>query len=485
MNIGFSRNWQLTNSQKRRLDMVNFAEENGVSAAVKEFGTTYKTVNLWINRYRREGIAGLADRPRRNGQTRAVCTNRSRSKLNIMKPRNRLSFVSATPAVPEDKEIKPAPVDIVEEIMAEPPRELRSRKEITVEKAVSEIVSARHSKTDIKTIQIGLFNLDTIDSFGELCQKYNLPSWQFTAFDSQTGGAWIAYSYEISRELQIEFLKTLSKHFSTHGILSNQINFELCYDSAISGKLKQTDTAKTEESPDHYFSGDMVVTNGASFRDSGINGFHRLLEDNFYYALRVKTVSNLLARADEFLLRYNYKKNFESPLNLPPNQLTCREYGNNYGPEILRYKPVLLKNNQANKARYFIGLKMIAGLFASIVGSVLSKRKKALRITSRPLPPNTGITTTPQTLPGTESADKFEYINLKNMNWGKPRDKKTETAVKAGGVRNRQEIINRARELLAQKRTITELKNMLPMTEGELSLLSQNITLSNEERNRQ
>ncbi len=485
MNIGFSQNRQLTKSQKQRLDMVNFAEENGISAAVKEFGITYKTVNLWINRYRREGIAGLADRPRRNGRAPVVHTNRLKSRLTIMKPRNRVSFLSTSSILPKDNEIKPNPVDMTEEIMPEPPTVLEPVKEFAVRKTLPDTISPRHFKTDTKTIQIGLLNLEKIDSYGDLYQKYNLPSWQFTAFDPQTGGAWIAYSFEIGWEQQDGFFKILSKHLSSHGILSNQINFELCYDSAILEKSGQANIAKTEESLEQYFSGGVVVKSGTSFKDSEINRFHCLLEDNFYLSLRVRTVSKLMEKAEAFLLRYNYKENFESPLNLPPNQLICRQYGNNHDPEILKFRPIVLEKNQVSKVRYLIGLRMIAGLFTSIVASVLTRRKRVIRVTSMPLPPKARLETIPQTLRGIESNDnKFEYISLKNMNWEKPRDKQIETDAKTSKVRNRQELINRAKELLAQKRSIAELKNTLPMTEGELSMLSQNITFSDKERNK-
>lgn len=197
MNIGFSQNSQLTKSQKRCLEMVNFAGENGISATVKEFGTTYKTVNLWITRYRRDGIAGLADRARQNGQIPEICTKRSKSKLTIIKPRNKASYLSAASTLPEDAEIKAEPVDMAEKIIPEPLSVSTTQKEMTPVRRLPEVVTGRYSNIDLKTIRIGLLNLGEIDDFGDLCRKHDLPSWQFTAFDPQSGGAWIAYTFEI------------------------------------------------------------------------------------------------------------------------------------------------------------------------------------------------------------------------------------------------------------------------------------------------
>jgi len=507
MNIGFSQNSQLTKNRKRRLEMVNFAEENGISATVKEFKTTYKTVNLWITRYRREGIAGLADRVRQNGQIPEICTNRSKSKLTILKPRNKASYLSAASALPEDEEIKAEPVAIAEKIIPEQPSVSKRQKEIIPVRRLPEVVTPRYANNDSKTIQIGLLNLKETDRFGDLCRRHDLPSWQFTAFDSQSGGAWIAYTYEIDRASQNEFLTAVSKHLVSHGISLNQVKFELCYDAAISDKWGQADTIKTAENPEHRFPGQIVITNGLSEHGSPLNRFHRLLEDKFYSSLSVNSVSKLLKKAESFMLQYNYKENFGAMLNLPPNQLICRQSGDNFDPEILKFKPLVLKKNRTDKARYLVGLRMMAGLFSSLAGSILSRRKRVgitrgiqiakeanlaknakkakkanevkrtTKEVSNSLSSRAMIDTAGQTGPTVRVVNnKIEFISLKNMNWEKPREKKAETDT--GTVK-----VRRAKELLAQKRSIAELKSRLPMTEGELSMLSRNMTFSDRERN--
>ncbi len=259
---------------------------------------------------------------------------------------------------------------------------------------------------------------------------------------------------------------SISKHLTSCGILVDLINFELC--------------------------------NDAINFDSHLGNFHRLLEDNFYSTRRINSISKLLETSESFIIQYNYKMNFNASLNLPPNQLICRQYGNNFGPGILKFKPVVLDKNQTARARYLVGLKMMAGMFGAIARSIRFRRKsgrvKSTKNTnktytaqtklSKPLMPNFGIETTPQMQRGAAPVNnKFEYISLKDMNWERPKEKQIKMDARANKVRNRQELINRAKELLAQKRSIAELKSMLPMTEGELSMLSRNITFSDKERN--
>ncbi len=448
MNIGFSKNKQMTKIQKRHQDMVSCDEENGIRTAVKEFGKTDTMINQSF----------------RNVRNSISNTNRIKSKLTVIKPRNKASYLTSASSISEHQNIDIEPADIMEEVLPEKSYASESKKESKTEKIIPEVALPKYS--DTKTIQIGILNLKEIDNFGDLCQKYNLPSWQFTAFDPQTGGAWISYSLEMNREKQNEFAMSISKHLTSCGVLIDQINFELCNDTI------------------NY--------------DSHLGKFHRLLEDDFYSSSGINSISKLLAESESFIIQYNYKMNFDASLNLPPNQLICRQYGNNYGPGVLRFKPVVLSNNLSCGARYLMGLKMMARMFGAIVGSIRLRRKSGrVRITensnkvntvktkiSNPLMSIVKIETTPQ-MPRSAVPvnNKFEYISLKDMNWERPKEKQIKMDARTNKVRNRRELIGRAKELLAQKRSMAELKSMLPMSEGELSMLNQNITFSDTERN--
>ena len=446
MNIGFSKNKQITRGEKRRQKMVYLDEKNEIKSAVKRFGTSDNSVTL----------------PDQNFLNSISNQNRIKSSLTVIKPRNKRSFLAPAPTVSENKNIEIEPVEIMEEVLPEVPVITESNNEITTEKIVPEVVGRQNFET--RTIQIGLLNLSEIESFGDLCQKYNLPSWQLTAFDPQTGGAWINYSNEMSPEKQNEFSIVIAKHLASFGILDDKIKFELCYDATNS--------------------------------DSHLGQFHCKLEDNFYSSIEVKSLSKLLRESELFMTRYNYKINFEGPLTLPPNQLICRLYGIESAAEILTFKPTVLDKNKVSRARYLIGLRMMAGMLTSIGRSVRFRRNgirtavsakiankinaKKAKSSASSIKDNSKAIIPNRTVP---SQNKFEFISLKNMNWEKPEARQIKSVAATSKIRNRQELISRAKELLAQKRSITELKNTLPMTEGELTLLSKNITFSDKERN--
>ena len=460
MNIGFSQKKQLNNNKKRRLEMV----------------------------------------------TR---TNQTKSRLTVIKPRNKALFVGAVLETPEIKNIKTAPIKLREEIIPEQENKQESKQEIIIEKRLPEPLTRRfieteaETKTNIKTIQIGLLNLSEINRFGKLCQNYKLPSWQFTAFDPPTGGVWISYASAVDAEKQNSFIAALSRHLISCGLSPEQIKFELCYDSTIQNKLGPDVTDSTAAGAKQCFDGRMVVKTDFAEQNYKINKLHNLFEDKFYQSVKVHSVPQLLKKVESFLVQYNYNENYEASLSLPANQLMCRQYGNKSGPNILRFKPLVLEMNQTGKIRYLLGLKMMAGLFSSMAGSVRSgsKRirnvkiiKRANRATienkvmtsktkiSKPLMSDRNIKPTAPIVTVKPVENKFEFISLKNMNWEKPAVKQFKSDSESSRVRNRRELINRAKYLLAQKRSIAELKKTLPMTEGELSMLSQNITLSDRER---
>ena len=55
---------QMKNIYNIRKKIVEYALNNGISAAANNYGTTRKTVRKWVNRYAAEGTKGLKDRSR-------------------------------------------------------------------------------------------------------------------------------------------------------------------------------------------------------------------------------------------------------------------------------------------------------------------------------------------------------------------------------------------------------------------------------------
>lgn len=47
-----------------RLEMVKYAEENGISKTARDYRTTRLTVRKWVRRYKEKGLNGLKDRSR-------------------------------------------------------------------------------------------------------------------------------------------------------------------------------------------------------------------------------------------------------------------------------------------------------------------------------------------------------------------------------------------------------------------------------------
>ncbi|MGQ9559830.1 MAG: helix-turn-helix domain-containing protein [Candidatus Oleimicrobiaceae bacterium] len=47
-----------------RLEMVGYAEENGIGKTGRHYRTTRLAVRKWIRKYKEEGLSGLRDKPR-------------------------------------------------------------------------------------------------------------------------------------------------------------------------------------------------------------------------------------------------------------------------------------------------------------------------------------------------------------------------------------------------------------------------------------
>jgi hypothetical protein len=130
-------------------------------------------------------------------------------------------------------------------------------------------------------------------------------------------------------------------------------------------------------------------------------------------------------------------------------------------------------------------VSLLTGIKRILTPSGSNSRKRRIRRTvissARPMREKTRRQINPA---DTLSCTDFEFINLK------PRDRRSETTpderrVKGEyRVRDRQEILRQAREMVDRKKSSARIKRALPITDGELSFVRQNLTLKNMARSK-
>jgi hypothetical protein len=419
--------------------------------------------------------------------------NRSikKSNLTLMKPRDKARVASKSvlrPAEPVFRKVSLSSTDEMTILDA-----IRQSEEITPipnvpvratvkDKIRSDSIIFRQSANIGQTIQIGVLNLGSLDKIGEMYQKKNLPLWQFTAIDKAAGAAWTALAYEFGCTQLNAFVKYLSDNFGNAGKTTTQTNIEFHFDIMTGRRLNREDYDGIKEYCAQYFAAAAICHD--TFREeSPLNEFHSAIIQKFYLSEEIAVSNKLLAALHTYLLRYNFNENYESTSDLPPYQLICRQEGGSCRQEILTGKPIVLDKNIGIGIKYLASLKLLVGGMIAFTASVIARRKRDLLIKLKPQPPhnnNSFNSLLPQTACPPETS--CEYISLKDIAWRKSDENPVNSRKYSNKIRNRQEIIDRALKLLAEKRPMAELKRDLPITEGEISILSRNLMLNKEVR---
>jgi len=127
---------------------------------------------------------------------------------------------------------------------------------------------------------------------------------------------------------------------------------------------------------------------------------------------------------------------------------------------------------------------LAAGLLTAVVYSLISDRKKGFK---PPILLGASASSTAkveQSGFGHESiARDFEFIDLSKT--GKKEDMTTQIFRPQGEykIRDRQEILQQAKKMIARKKDGSNAKLTLPITEGELAFIKQNISNKENKRN--
>jgi len=415
----------------------------------------------------------------------------NKSSLTLMRPRDKvrpaLKFVPhpIVPVIPEANlfsvDESTAPEEIQQPFEIAPVR-IESENAADKIKIQSDSVTFKRPAKISQTIQIGILGLGDIDKIGEVFRGKNLPLWQFTAFDKVTGAAWLSFAHELEQSSLIAFVRYLSDNFNKTGKTTAQICIEFHFDMAIGRNLNREDYNAIREYCSQHFAA-ANICHDLPHDKSLLNEFHDTLIRKFYHSQKASTTGRLLDILHAYLLKYNFNDNNEAISDLPPYQLICQQEGGPFSREILSGKPIILDRNPGNGINYLSSLRLLAGSMIAFLSSAIAPRKKRLFIKSklRSLRDiNSANSLARQTVRPPETG--YEYISLRDVAWKRPDENPVSPGKYSSKIRNRQEIINRALKLLAEKRPMAELKRDLPITEGEISMLQRNLMLNKEVR---
>jgi transposase len=456
-------------NRQQRFEMVQYAAEHGISAAARKFNTTRKTVRMWLNRYRREGEEGLSNISHRYRKKRLAGSDQIRDAKRNEQRCLELSSERISELINlQYRQNHGYRSDIGQ-----------TRHALDNRNAGLRQMSSFSTVTEDSTIQFDVLSLKKIDHYGDRCGKYNLPCYQYTACHKQSGAVWIAFAYKNTLAQKLEFWQVLRNHLKNCGLNVEGISVECRFDDPSARDDNDGRSSELIQAVEENFARCCIYPRE---KDSfaGIENFHRHITREIYSAVNIRTVRGLLKKVNKYIIGYNYHSRHGVSSGLPPYQLFCRSADCLCRENILAMSSEILDSY----SRTGNGL-----------GTVLNPLRSVLNFISKS--ENNGDTAEsavqsglPRPRPATAPAGhkmsnmrEFEFINLKAVEWNQAASNHS-PADRIGRNHHRREIIDRARLMLEQKRTPDNLRGDLPLTEGELALLNQKISMDRQVRNR-
>jgi hypothetical protein len=119
-----------------------------------------------------------------------------------------------------------------------------------------------------------------------------------------------------------------------------------------------------------------------------------------------------------------------------------------------------------------------AGILTALIYSLFTgKQKRNISLVASGLSSaNAGVSLPVEKRPSIRSRD-FEFVDFKNERRKSQADNKVPAPKGDSRTRNRQEILRQAMEMLSQKKGNAEIRESLPVTDGELAFIKQNLNL--------
>lgn len=318
-----------------RLNMVQMAQDKGISAAARYYRTTRNTVRKWLTRYHQQGLSGLA--------------NRKRIPKHIP---------HKTPKAIEDR--------IIELRKTHPawgPERLKMHYDIPVStKAIARIIrqaglvrrrkkkwnkqrDLRAQKQALKPfqlIQVDVKDLIDINKYWPQMRHLGLPRYQFSARDVRTGGIWYSYGRSKDSTNGGMFITYLLRQLEHYGVELSEVTIQTDNGTEFVGHiLKKHNESSFSEAIERFGANYRRIPPRACSWQSDVEVFHKLIEDEFYDLEEYRDQIEFMAKAYAYCLYFNYRrKNRWRGCKTPVELL--KELNSKISPKVFNLMPILL-----------------------------------------------------------------------------------------------------------------------------------------------
>ena len=298
-----------------RLEMVRFAQREGIKPTARRFVTTPKTVRKWLRRWQPGTFEGLQDR--------------SRAPLNPNRP---ISPLQRQKAISLKKRLHSFGAERIKRDYNLSISEKAIRNIWRQEGLLKRKRKKHQTKNDLRAVKAAwkLFEQTSIDTkdlidIPELwpqIRRHHLPKVQYTAREVVSGFQWIAYAQERSMANSNLFAQLLIQHLQLCGVDLDGCRFQTDNGSEFIGSWQAKEESaftKTVQAVPGLIH--QTIPPKAHTWQADVETAHALIEDEFYMVENFANCQHFLDKANSYILwfnvaRKNSYKGHKTPLHI-------------------------------------------------------------------------------------------------------------------------------------------------------------------------
>ena len=305
---------QMKNAYSFRKKLVEYALENGISAAAREFHTTRKTVYKWLHRYQEEGVSGLVDRSR--------APHHCPHKLSVEIEQKIVAIRKLRPylgpyRIREEYGIQASIMAIYRVLKDYGLIRPRKRKY----KTKRDLRAVKQKLRPFELIQVDIKELKDIPNYYPYL-VIGFPPYQFSARDVRTGISFVSYGYEKSSTNTGIFLLYVGMHLWRCGVDLREVTWQTDNGSEFIGSpTRKQGKTLFEEIAAWFGSKTATIPPRQSTFNSDVEAMHRLIEEEFYDLESYQQRKQFLQKAMTYMVYFNAFRKFrykygQTPLDI-------------------------------------------------------------------------------------------------------------------------------------------------------------------------
>jgi len=321
-----------------RRQMVEMAQDKNISAAARYFGTTRRTVRLWLNRYREEGWRGLKDRSRAPNHIPHKTPRAVEKKILALRRRYPRWGVARMDEHFDLECSRTAAQRIIAQAgLTRRRKKKRNRNDLRAQKA---------RMKPFEKLQVDTKDLSDIPAYARYMRINRLPRYQYTARDVRTGASYFAFAQRNNSFNAALFAAYLLGHLKRHGVDFSRMIVQTDNGPEYIGHIKKRRRGDslfeavvkkiTDNAPEQ-------IPPGAKTCQSDVEAFHGIIQDELYRVEKLRSEAELLGRARTYQVYFNhFRKNLWKGAKTPAKILA--EAGSKLDPSVLTLPPIRLES---------------------------------------------------------------------------------------------------------------------------------------------